>query len=157
MQCLHDFSWLKNTGERRNTHKHLHNIYISKVFKWTGVVKDNAEEHSNFRCRLFISLPLETLKGTRVHRFFSSNNRTCKTSINDIKALLQFIHRKSWRHSSSTSVHVHIICDLDDFVAWLLVPDWLIWVFKKLLISLDFHAQNSNKKPITFSELQLCC
>ncbi len=28
-------------------------------------------------------------------------------------------------------------------VEWLLVPDGLVWVFKKLLIYCDFHAQQS--------------
>ncbi len=36
--------------------------------------------------------------------------------------------------------------DLSDFelgLEWLLVPDGLVWVFQKLLIYWDFHAQPS--------------
>ncbi len=44
---------------------------------------------------------------------------------------------------------------------WLLVPDGLIWVFQKLLISWDFHTQPSlgfteNEKEKISSERQLC-
>lgn len=48
MQSLHDFSWLKNKGERRNTFKHLQYIHIGKYLHEQQVVgQKDAEENSN--------------------------------------------------------------------------------------------------------------